>query len=117
MPRRRSRARRILTALAVVIALVAGMSLIASRVGWTCLGPGWTGDIETNAPGEPTPEAAIETWRTSESPGSLISPPAGPWRITEGEEGSLVGQYGNWRVGLLETDTGGWVVSGLQCSL
>lgn len=69
----------------------------------------YVADVDTNAPGEPTQEAAAAAWATSP-----IAPSGAP---TDGweEVDSQTLRSGDWSVGLNPTLSGGWLVSGLGC--
>lgn len=68
-------------------------------------------DIDTSVPGETTPEAAAVTWAQSKSSLTPAGAPTMGWRSTD----ELTVQSGDWVVGVSQTISGGWVVSGLGC--
>lgn len=65
--------------------------------------------VDTSVDGEPTPVSAAEYWATSSS--APEGAPSTGWE--EGEGNTVVS--GSWVVGVTETDSGGWIVSGLGC--
>lgn len=111
----RSRIARRWALLGVALTLFVGVA-ISFKTGLACVEPGWTGDIDTGVSGFPSPEDAVEAWRTSDSRGSFLQPPQGPWEYVERNSGETLLQYGRWHVGVMETDSGGWVVSGFYCA-
>lgn len=97
---------------AVIVVLVVAGGFLARSVGWTCFGPQWMADLSVDVPGEPTQQAAIDAWRGSD-PAAWVAPATG-WHF-DADEYAATASLGTWRVFLVETRSGGWLVSGIMC--
>ncbi len=96
-------------------AAIAGLAVIALST--AACAPGqcsgaYVADIETSHEGSSTVEEAIEVWVDEGNR------PVGSdaWEVVSQGSGSAQATHaGGWRVGLMQTRSGGWIVSGLSC--
>jgi hypothetical protein len=74
-----------------------------------CVGE-FVADLDVSAPGSVSEVRAAEEWAAHVS--APDGTPRGGWVLDD--DGTVTS--GEWTVGLTETDSGGWVVSGLDCA-
>lgn len=73
----------------------------------------YVADIDTRVAGQASPVDAAVAWATTQPTYAPAGAPRDGWEATK--DGYV--RSGDWFVGVTATESGGWTVSGLGCSL